>query len=224
MFIRKWHTTMYGRLLWIQNNSFQPRNGTYTYLHERLNIQTKSDQWLWRSNIILSRRNRDKLFDSEVGLADATISKAELTAVHAALRWYVFENQYHYPVHIFTDGKYTYEAVCSPNPRKKNFYLVEEIQNYARQITAHNTDHQPVIHYVPSHIEQTSAGLKFTGNYFADKLADRGRKKSKPSDSRNFVHAVRERILTSTVDLIHSIEEKLHELEQPDGPSTPGRL
>ena len=45
-----------------------------------------------------------KLLDYESGLGNASISQAELTAVHTALRWYVFESQYHYPVHIFTDS------------------------------------------------------------------------------------------------------------------------
>ena len=62
-----------------------------------------------------------KLLDYERGLGNASISQAELTAVHTAMRWYVFENQYHYPVLIFTDSKYTYDAVSSPNPRKNIF-------------------------------------------------------------------------------------------------------
>ena len=138
---------------------------------------------------------------------------------HRALRSCVYENRHHHAsIHIFTDSQYTYNAVTSQKLRKKHFYLFEEIHNYAHQIRGHNEAWQPVIHYLPSHIEMTAAGLRFTGTYFADKLANDGRMKSRDEDSDKFIHIIRKRILSATVRFIDSIEEKLQNSENSYGP------
>ena len=162
--------------------------------------------------IIISENGKErKLLDYAAGLGDASISEAELTAVHNALRWYVYKNKYNYPIQIFTDSQYTYGAVTAPHPRKKHFYIVEEIQNYAHQIQCRAS--------ASAALENTSVGRRFTGNYYADKLANEGRKRSHPSDSAKFIHTVREKILNLAIQLVNNIEKQIDKIENPDGPS-----
>ena len=77
------------------------------------------------------------------------------------------------------------------------------------------------MHFVPSHIEQTAQGLKRTGNFYADRLATAGRRKSGPHDRSRYLHVIRDAILSATIGLIDNIECLLNEEESnnPDGPS-----
>ena len=87
---------MYGRILRIQGNCFQPRKTAYTNLHGWLYFHTGSNKRIGVQIIFSHTGIETKLLNYERGLGNASISQAELTAVHTALRWYVFENQYHY--------------------------------------------------------------------------------------------------------------------------------
>ena len=120
------------------------------------------------------------------GLGDASINDAELTAVHVALNWLLHKHKGPLvPIHIFTDSKYTYNASTSPLSRRKNFHLIQEIQNLGYRIGDLNNMTRPLMHFVPSHIENTSQGKKRTGNYYADILATEGRKMSSHEDKSN---------------------------------------
>ena len=108
------------------------------------------------------------------------------TAVHEALHWIIHsENDKapHVAIHIFTDSKYTYNAVTTIAIRRVNFHLVQEIQNYGHRIRELFDTSYPCIHFVPSHIEQTAQGLRRTGNFYADRLATAGRQKAGPKVS-----------------------------------------
>ena len=121
------------------------------------------------------------------------------------------------PIHIFTDSKYTYKVSTSAEVGKRNFYLIQEIQNFAYRIRSkHKTE--ICMHYVPSHIEQTSSGKRRTGNYYADILATQGRMASHPEGKSKYVHNVREAILNASIHLTEKIDKKLQMLREPDGP------
>ena len=76
------------------------------------------------------------------------------------------------------------------------------------------------MHWLPSHIENTASGRLYTGNYYADKLADKGREISTEADKETFLHIVREQILSATIQYVNSIDKKIELLnESPDGPS-----
>ena len=79
---------------------------------------------------------------------------------------------------------------------------------------------RPSMHFVPSHIENTSLGKKRTGNYYADILATEGRKMSTPDDGSKYLEAVRGNLLTATIQMVESIDKKLNIFRIPDGPST----
>lgn len=143
------------------------------------------------------------------------------------MRWLIHEGNKevpHVPIHIFTDSKYTYNASTSTQIRRTNFHLVQEIQNYGHRLTKLFDIPRPSMHYVPSHIEQTSQGFKRTCNFYADQLATTGRNKSGPNDKSKYLHVIRNHTLSATIDLIDSIEELLQKEEvekhhNSDGPS-----
>ena len=166
------------------------------------------------------------IHERSVGLGRATINEAELTSVHDALHWLIHENNKvpHVPIHIFTDSKYTYNASTTASIRRTNFHLVQEIQNYGHRLRKLFNIPRPSMHFVPSHIEQTAQGHKRTGNFYADRLATAGRKKSNPDDLSRCLRVIRERTLSATLELIDNIEDLLHKVEElnhhnPDGPS-----
>ena len=68
---------------------------------------------------------------------------------------------------------------------------------------------RPLMHFVPSHIENTSQGKKRTGYYYAATHED----KSKHLDS------LRGNLLTATIQMLESIDKKLYIFRIPDGPS-----
>ena len=171
-----------------------------------------------------SRGNERVLHEISKGLGNATINEAELTAVYKALNWLLHENNEPIPpVHIFTDSKYTYNASTSVAIRRTNFHLVQEIQNQGHRLHCRYKIPRPHMHYIPSHIEHTSQGVKRTGNFYADRLATFGRLQSEISDKSRYQHIVRNKILTATTYLIDEIETLLNkETSQisciPDGP------
>ena len=71
------------------------------------------------------------------------------------------------PIHIFTDSTYTFNASTTLFSRRKNFHLTQEIRNLGYRICDLKNMSRPVMHFVPSHIENTSHGKKRTGNYYA---------------------------------------------------------
>ena len=142
-------------------------------------------------------------------------------AVQEALHWLEQQNKLQMQhIHIFTDSKFTLNASTSPAFRKKHYYIVQEIQNIAHRIKTKNDMAKISMHYVPSHIENTIAGLRRTGNYYADKLATQGVLKSKETDHAKRLSIIREKILNETIDLIEAIETKLNIFKEPDSPST----
>ena len=75
------------------------------------------------------------------------------------------------------------------------------------------------LHWLPSHIENTLVGKRYTGNYYADRLAMDGQASSEPQDRSKQLHTVRERLLTAVIDFIEAIETKLELLNKPpNGP------
>ena len=78
------------------------------------------------------------------------------------------------------------------------------------------------MHFVPSHIEQTAQGLKRTGNFYADRLATAGRRKSGPHDRSRYLQVIRDAILSATIELIDNIECLLHEEEESNNPAADG--
>ena len=134
-----------------------------------------------------------------------------------------FKNTFPYngprkPIHIFTDSMYTYNAGTSTTFQKQNFHLIQEIRNFGHQLGQRSKDQRPTLHYVPSHIEDTSLGKKYTGNYYADILATRGRLVSSHDDKSKYLHVIRERMLTATIELLYDIDKKLQIFREPDGP------
>ena len=101
------------------------------------------------------------LLNATEGLANVSVSEAELTTVQEALYRLEQEFKLQIPhVCIFTDSKYTLHASTSPFFRKKHYYIVQEIQNIAHRIKRKSDLIKIVMHYVPSHIENTSTGLR----------------------------------------------------------------
>ena len=171
-------------------------------------------------------RGREKVIhEVSKGLGEATINEAELTSIHEALHWLIHDGNGkapHVPVHIFTDSKYAYNASTTVTIRRSNFHLVQEIQNFGHRIRKLFNTPYPSMHFVPSHIEHTAQGFKRTGNFYADRLATNGRKKSNPQDKSRYLHVIRESVLSATIELIDSVEHLLHNEEEtvnPDGPS-----
>ena len=73
---------------------------------------------------------------------------------------------------------------------------------------------------LPSQIENTLAGKQFTGNHYADRLANEGRQKPGDGGEKDRISYVREQILTATLQLINKLDNRLELLDNPpDGPS-----
>ena len=154
------------------------------------------------------------------GLASATNNAAEITAIHHAMSWLynVYDNLTEEPIHIFTDSKYALNACSSTNLRRKNFHIIQEIQNYAYKFKHADSRFTTTLHFVPSHIENTGKGKTHTGNYYADKLANEGRIDSEPENTSLFIENIREKILDATLNFIKKIDD---EIEIFDCESTP---
>ena len=177
------------------------------------------------ARIIYRSQGREKVIhELSSGLGNATINEAELTAIHKALDWLLHDNQNQVPpVHIFTDSKYAYNACTNKELRQTNFHLLQEIQNMGHRIKSQFNTPRPCIHYMPSHTEYTSQGIKRTGNFYADRLATLGRLKSQINDKSRYLHHVRNKILTATIILIEEIDTLIDKEAQqiscnPDGP------
>ena len=76
------------------------------------------------------------------------------------------------------------------------------------------------MHFVLSHIENTSQGKKRTGNYYADILATEGRKMSTHEDKSKYLKTLRGTLLSATIRMLEGIDKKLIIFRIPDGPST----
>jgi len=103
------------------------------------------------------------------------------------------------------------------NPRKY-FYLIEEIKNLAETLT----EFVFLIHWIPSHIEHTSAGtLPIRGNNKADQLANDARVLATDSDTERNIDTIRDQLLVRSASLIFSLHNLLS--SRPplsfDGPS-----
>ena len=104
------------------------------------------------------------------------------------------------------------------------YHWVQEIQNFGHRLKGVYNIPFPDMHFVPSHIAHTAQGLKRTGNFYTDRLATDGRLRSDPNDKSRYLHTIRAKTLTATLDLIDSIEGILQQMIEmifcnPDGPS-----
>ena len=153
------------------------------------------------------------------GLGQSTVQETEPMAVHKSLRWMMDEHKgQQAPIHIFTDSQYAADAVTSHEPKSKHFYLVQEIHHLSQRLQ--RADIMTTIHWMPSHIENTLAGQQFTGNHFADKLANQGRMNATAEDENKRISYVREQLLSAVLQLVSNIDKKLELLDDPpDGPS-----
>ena len=158
------------------------------------------------------------IHEQSEGLGNATIQQAELSAIRESLFCIIRNRKLSdLPIHIFTDSKYCYNACTAHEIRRKNFYLLQEIQHFAHWLQLRNMP--CTIHWLPSHIENTLIGKRYTGNYHADLLALDGQAFSVSQDAEKQLHTVRERLLTAVIKFVESIERKLKLLnEQPNGP------
>ena len=99
-----------------------------------------------------------------------SIDHAELFSVYSLLEWlhtrYRFNNK---QIHIFTDSLNTVRTLCNTLLPERLFYLTEDIRNLAQILYPR---FKFIIHWIPSHIERTSFGIKpIHGNIEADRLA-----------------------------------------------------
>ena len=79
------------------------------------------------------------IHETASGLGHATIQQAELSAIREALFWIVQNlRESNLPVHIFTDSMYCYNTCTEHEIRRKNFYLLQEIQNFAHRLRIRN--------------------------------------------------------------------------------------
>jgi len=169
--------------------------------------------------MIVNRSGRDeKTYHKEYkGLGSTSVNQAELTAVHEAISTLLRQRKKNIPIHIFTDSKYTYNVCTTAETRRKHFYLAQEIHNLSHRLRECGC--QVTMHWLPSHIENTASGRLYTGNYYADKLADQGREISTEADKETFLHIVREKIISATIQYVNSIDKKIELLnETPNGP------
>ena len=119
------------------------------------------------------------------GFGSTPINEAEFTALHEALRWLL--NNCEAAIRIFTNNKYTLNSSTSSELRRTNFYLTQEIHNFAERLPNENQTPFAVIHYILSHTELTSQGKKYTGNFYADRLATEGRLKPGADDETKYL-------------------------------------
>ena len=130
------------------------------------------------------------------------------------------------PVHLFTDSKYSRQVLLDDAPRRKNFYLIEDIKNLASKLRFDLG--MPIsIHWIPSHIQHTIYGTRhIEGNRCADELAEQAREMSENTDNCNQTSHVRTQIQVSVTQLLRGIEQKLTPDDQAavssDGPSSQG--
>jgi hypothetical protein len=107
------------------------------------------------------------------------------------------------PVHIFTDSMYTQTTLCNNFIQKKHFSLIEDLKNITSFLT---DDFDFFIHWIPSHIENTSAGkLPIRGNVHADRLARLALDQKEPLHKNMIV--VRKEILIQSAQLITNIDK-----------------
>ena len=94
---------------------------------------------------------------------------------------------------------------------------MQEIHHLAHQLKDRGVS--CTLHWLPSHIENTFGRKRYTGNYYADKLAIEGQALSTVTDERFQPEFVREQILSAVIYLVEAIEKRLELLNNPpDGP------
>ena len=103
---------------------------------------------------------------------------------------------------------------------KKHFSLIEDIKNIASFL---NDDYSITIHWIPSHIENTSFGKKpIIGNDRADTLADLAQERSTYQHNNLNINLIRKQIMAESARLISSIDDLLklsHRRVPTGGPS-----
>ena len=102
---------------------------------------------------------------------------------------------------------------------KSSHWINATLQTFAYRLNNTTECSPPSIHYVPSHIEKTSIGLRRAENSFADILATRCVSKSKQGHQTKSNHDIQEDILTKTIIFIEVIEDKLWIFQEADDPS-----
>ena len=102
---------------------------------------------------------------------------------------------------------------------EKLFYLVEDIRNIAQIL---NPRFKFIIHWIPSHIEHTSFGIKpIHGNIEADRLAKEAQNLAVSLDHPNNICIIRDKIFDYSASLISKIDALITSKSVPcDGPSS----
>ncbi len=153
-------------------------------------------------------------------IRDVSIDHAELLAVYFLLKWlqsdYMGNNKM---IHIFTDSLNTIRTLLNPIILEKLFYLVEDIKNLAQIL---NPRFKFIIHWIPSHIEHTSFGIKpIHGNIEADRLAKEAQNLAVSLDHLNNICIIRDKILDCSASLISKIDALITSKSvHCDGPSS----
>ena len=103
-----------------------------------------------------------------------------------------------------TDSLNTVRTLRNPIIPEKLFYLVEDIRNIAQIL---NPRFKFIIHWIPSHIEHTSSGIKpIHGNIEADRLAKEAQILEADLDNPNNICLIRDKIFNYSAALISNID------------------
>ncbi len=146
---------------------------------------------------------------------------AELFAIYKSIK-YIQSNihkKLNRNIHIFTDSRYSIEALTMATRPKNNHLLINQIINEV------STKNAPtlVLHWIPSHVSYTENGIRYSieGNEIADQLAKQAAySRSGVLDVyREYVDIPR-RLLYASADLVSAIDNlALRAIESSD--STP---
>jgi len=149
-----------------------------------------------------------------------SIDYAELFAVYSLLKWLCIRSKHNNKqIHIFTDSLNTLRALCNPTIPEKLFYLTEDIRNLAQIL---HPRFKFIIHWIPSHIERTSFGIKpIHGNIEADRLAKEAQNRASVLDTSYNICIIRDKIFDYSASLISAIDRLIISKSVPcDGPSS----
>lgn len=121
-------------------------------------------------------------------------------------------------VHIFPDSNTTMKNLVEPGKISKYYRLVQK----TRRMAALFKNYKFVMHWIPSHLEDTWMDFKIHGNSSADKEAERAALKGRKN---KYIHhegglddlGVHKAIMNESARLVHEIELLFRE----HGPASP---
>lgn len=134
---------------------------------------------------------------------------AELYAIYDALTWthQNIASRERKEIHIFTDSRYSIDAVAEHSQIKNHHQLVEHIH---QEVTSMGST--LVLHWIPSHIELTTAYGKrqIDGNAIADSLASTAARSKRTSlDYKHEYIELTHTLTTMASDLVYNIDKNL---------------